>query len=279
MTGGQSGHRAEVRPSPDDRCAECSDAVGHEWVSYRQDPGDPQNVVQHLSAVVHTGPVEPRPERPKRTLRDFRHPEDLGVFFHSWCAPGLKLSEKKQKEIAKLLADLLIAEYRKTSERWARIPDLAGIHGDAPRCRAQVTSVEGRRVFMMTRPEWERFRAHEGKLVEIDLERSPAGSLGEAASAIASLTAEYSVHTERIEVWRYHMKNPATPENVHDYLILENLSRHVNVPMFAERASTQDSPKLRKHLREHVFIVKARPDKGRWEAKARALERIVFLST
>jgi len=53
----------------------------------------------------------------------------------------------------------------------------------------------------------------------------------------------------------------------------------VNVPMFAERASTQDSPKLRKHLREHVFIVKARPDKGRWEAKARALERIVFLST
>jgi hypothetical protein len=92
---------------------------------------------------------------------------------------------------------------------------------------------------MMTRPEWERFRAHEGKLVEIDLERSPAGSLGEAASAIASLTAEYSVHTERIEVWRYHVKNPPTPENVHDYLVLENLSRHVNVPTFAERASTR----------------------------------------
>jgi len=30
--------------------------------------------------------------------------------------------------------------------------------------------------------------------------------------------------------------------------------------MFAERASAQDSPKLRNHLREHVFIVKERPD-------------------
>jgi len=52
----------------------------------------------------------------------------------------------------------------------------------------------------------------------------------------------------------------------------------VNVPMFAERASAQDSPKLRNHLREHVFIVKERPDKGRWEPKARALERIVFMA-
>lgn len=49
--------------------------------------------------------------------------------------------------------------------------------------------------------------------------------------------------------------------------------------MFAERASIQDSPNLRKHLREHVFIVKERPDKGRWEPKAWALERIVFMST
>jgi hypothetical protein len=131
----------------------------------------------------------------------------------------------------------------------------------------------------MTRPEWERFRAHERKLVEIDLERAPAGSLGEAASAVASLAAEYWVHTGRIEVWRFHAKDPPTPENVQDYVVLENLSRHVSVPMFAERASTQDSPKLRKHLREYVFIVKAQPDKGRWEPKARAVERIVFMVT
>jgi hypothetical protein len=132
----------------------------------------------------------------------------------------------------------------------------------------------------MTRPEWERLRAHEGKLVEIEFERVPSGSLEESASVIAGLAAECSVHVERIEVWRYNAKDrPAPFCNVHEYLVLQNLARQLNVPMFAERASTRDSPKLRKHLREHVFIVKDRADKGRWEPKARALEQIVFLST
>jgi hypothetical protein len=65
---------------------------------------------------------------------------------------------------------------------------------------AQVASAQGRRVFTMARPEWERVRAHQGQLVEIDLERTPARSLGEAASAIGSLAAEHSVHSERLEV-------------------------------------------------------------------------------
>ena len=89
-----------------------------------------------------------------------------------------------------------------------------------------------------------------------------------------------SVHAERIEVWRYDAKNQPTPYcNVHEYLVLQSLARQLNVPMFAERASTQDSKELRKYLREHVFIVKERQDQGRWQPKAHALERIVFLST
>ena len=131
----------------------------------------------------------------------------------------------------------------------------------------------------MARAEWERLRAHEGTLVEIDLERAPTGGVAASASVIACLAAEYCVHTERIEVWRYSEKNQPAPYNVQEYLVLENLTRRVNLPMFAERASTQDLPKLRKHLGDHVFIVKERPDKGRWQAKARVLERIVFMAT
>jgi hypothetical protein len=131
----------------------------------------------------------------------------------------------------------------------------------------------------MARPEWERVRAHQGQLVEIDLERAPAGSFGEAASAIASLAAEHSVHSERLEVWPYHASEAPTASNVHEYLVLEDLARRVHVPMFAERVSTEDSPKLRKYLRRHVFVVKALPDRGRWEPKARALARIVCLAT
>jgi hypothetical protein len=53
----QSGSRAEVRPSRDDPCAKCGDAVGGEWVSYRQDAGDSQKVIQHFGGIVRTGPV------------------------------------------------------------------------------------------------------------------------------------------------------------------------------------------------------------------------------
>jgi hypothetical protein len=128
----------------------------------------------------------------------------------------------------------------------------------------------------MTRTDWERLGAHEGKPVEIDVERVPPGGVEAAASAIACLAADYPVHTERIEVCRYNPKYGPTPDSVEDYLVLENLARSVDVRMFAERASMHDSPRLREHLREHVFIVKQQPDKGRWEPKAR-VERLVFL--
>jgi hypothetical protein len=67
--------------------------------------------------------------------------------------------------------------------------------------------------------------AHEGKLVEIDVERVPVGGVETVASTIARSSAGYPVHTERIEVWRYNPKDGPTPDNVEDYLVLENLSR------------------------------------------------------
>jgi hypothetical protein len=93
---------------------------------------------------------------------------------------------------------------------------------------------------------------------------------------IVCLAAGCPIQTARIEVWRYSEQASPSPTNVQRYVVLEDLTRQLNVPMFAERAATQDSPKLRKHLRAHVFIVKAQPDKARWQMKAKALERIVF---
>jgi hypothetical protein len=247
-----------------------------ERVSYRQDPDDPQSVIKDFSGIVLAGPVEPRPDRPKRMTRDFRHPQDLGLFFHPRCTPRVILAGKARDEIAQLLAEILVADYRKRSKRWARIRDVGAIERGGPRCQAHVASVEGRRVFTMTHPEWERLRAQEGKLVEIDLERTPAGSLEQAASVIALLAAECCVHTERIEVWPYHAAESPTALNVQSYFVLESLTRRLNVPMFAERASTKDSPTLRKCLREHVFVVTEQPDKGRWEPKG--LDRIVFMA-
>lgn len=277
-TGGPSAGRAEVRPSPDERCAECGAAVGHEWVSFRPAPGDPQALVKHFSAIVTTGPVDPPPESPRRPVREFRHPDDVGVFFHPGCAPGMKLSKENQDELAKLLARMLIADYRTRSERWAKVRESVRAELEPPRCQAQVASVAGRGVFTLAVAEWERLSANEGKLVEIDLERVPAGGLAESASVIASLAAECPIPAKRIEVWRYGEQDLPTPDKVQEYLVLQSFARDINLAKFAERASTQDSPALRKHLRAHVFIVKEQADKRRWQPKVRTRERIVFIS-
>jgi hypothetical protein len=41
---GGPANRADIRPSPEDGCAECGELVGHEWAFYRQDPGNPQTL-------------------------------------------------------------------------------------------------------------------------------------------------------------------------------------------------------------------------------------------
>jgi hypothetical protein len=184
-----------------------------------------------------------------------------------------------EKEWVEFLAKCLVAEYRKTVLRWYKVWQSLPDGPEPSRCRAEVASVEGRRVFTMTRPEWERFRADEGKLIEIELERTPTGGLAEASSVIAALAADCHVERERIEVWPYDQKEESSPFGLQTYLVLENFVRELNLSKFAERARTQDTAKLRKHLREHVFIVKGKPEETRRRPKPRSLERIVFLKS
>lgn len=205
-----SGTHADVRPSHDDHCAECGQAVGDSWVSYRPDPANLENLIQHFGGIVNAGPAEPPVARPEPRTRDFRYPDDVGVFFHSWCAPRVELPEKLQKESTEILAEALVAHYRRTEERWAKVRLPIPTEDPPPRCHAQVASVDGRRVFTMARAEWGRFRSHEGQLIEIELERTPPGGLAEPASAIAALAAQCHVGTERIEVW--HIPSRSGPD-------------------------------------------------------------------
>jgi hypothetical protein len=186
-----------------------------------------------------------------------------------------------QEELARLLAEALIACYEETVERWAKVRQLPsdGSESAPPRCHADVANVKGRRVFTMARAEWERPREREGELVEMDLTRTRDDGVGEPAAVIACLAAECSVQTGRIEVWPYNKNDQPGLLNLQEYLVLEDLTRRVKLPVFAERASTQDSPKLRKYLRGHVFIVRDRSEKGWREAKAQARERIMFMVT
>jgi hypothetical protein len=188
----------------------------------------------------------------------------------------MKLSKENQDEIAKLLAQMLIADYRKESERWAKVRQSVRAELGPPRCHAQVAGAAGRRVFTLAVAEWERLSANDGKLVEIDLERVPAGSLAESASVIASLAAECPIPAKRIEVWRYGEQAPPTPDRVQEYLVLQSFARDINLAKFAERASIQDPPALRKASASARVPFEGAGDKGRWRPKAR--ERIVFVS-
>jgi len=67
----------DIRPSDQDRCAECGHAVGDEWVLYKQNPENPQNLIKHFRGIIKGGRIEPRPDRLKQATRDFRYPEDL----------------------------------------------------------------------------------------------------------------------------------------------------------------------------------------------------------
>lgn len=144
------------------------------------------DLIKHFGGIVRTGPVEPRPDTAKRSVRDFRYPDDLGVFFHPRCAPKVNLPEKMQQEIAKILAEALVADYQKTLPRWepVRRRFTSGLTAEpatakgstvspVPRFPARVGSFEGRRVFTIARAEWARLTAHAGELVEIDVERVP----------------------------------------------------------------------------------------------------------
>jgi hypothetical protein len=274
-----AGEQNAVRPSPADCCAKCHEAVADEWVSYRRDPGDPRMVRKHFGITVSMGPVEPAEERPKRTTREFHSPGDLDVFFHPWCAPRIELAEAVREEIAELLAHALIAEYQRNAERWARVAQPVAVEPDCPRCQVYIASADGRRIFTMKRAEWAVFRGHEGKIVEIDLHRTRPGGVEQVASVIAGLAAERLVHSERIEVWPYRANHRPEPHSVQDYVIIDDLApRGVNLPKFAARAGSEDSPRLRKFLREHIFIVKERPDRERREPKERATERIIFMA-
>src|SRR5262249_42603161 len=142
---------------------------------------------------------------------------------------------------------------------------------------AQVAFVGGRRLFVMARAEWQQLRSHEGRLVEINLERVERGGVAMAAAAIAALAAGQSVHAERVEVWPYSETEAPSPAKLQNYVVLEDLTQRINVVMFAKHASVTASPQLRKHLREHVFVARQETENGRWEPKTRAVERIVFL--
>jgi hypothetical protein len=232
--------RQEIRPSSRDRCAECGGArLAASGITSGRIPRIRRTCSGTLAGSFSA--AEPPPIRHKRLIRDFDPNTDLGVFFHSWCAPRAKLPEKLQEEFAEVLAKCLVADLEKTILRWAKVWHSLPHGVDPLRCRAHVANAEGWRLFVMTRSEWERLRGVEGKVIEIELARLPGGGVQESSAGIARLAGECSVERARIEVWPYKANERPRIDHIHRYVVFENLGRRVNLPKFAERVSTSDT--------------------------------------
>src|SRR5947209_16801222 len=93
-------HPEVIRPPEHACCPGCGEVVGDQWVSYRQDPNDPEAMLQDFSQLVLwdsrqgqrgaalTGTFKGFSRATQDgSVRAFRDPEDLGVFFHPTCAP------------------------------------------------------------------------------------------------------------------------------------------------------------------------------------------------
>jgi hypothetical protein len=136
--------------------------------------GEPRRIVTMYATSRRALPVprftppdaaQPRSAARHRTaLFCFR---DLGVFFHPWCAPHIPLPEKIQHEVAEILAQAFIAHYEPAIVRWTRVAESIDPKKGPARFHALLTSAYGRRVFTMGRADWDRFRTHDGQLIEI----------------------------------------------------------------------------------------------------------------
>ena len=72
-------------------CAECGHPIWEGWMSFSTDPENPEKLVMKFGGHI-------------RTPRKFRLPEDLGVFFHSSCAP--EVGEKEGVSVPQALSFL-----------------------------------------------------------------------------------------------------------------------------------------------------------------------------
>ena len=95
-------------------------------MSNRPGGDDPSTLVRHFGGVVKAGPVEPRPDRPKRRSETF-----------------VELPTALQEKLAKLLAEALIADYQNRLKRWAKVQPVISPDFEIPRWRVHLGALKG----------------------------------------------------------------------------------------------------------------------------------------
>jgi hypothetical protein len=101
-----------------------------------------------------------------------------------------------------------------------------------------------------------------GRPVEINVKQTPLGRV--APQAVAAIVGPHVRGASRIEIYRYDVKDAATPINKDTYLVIEDTAGWWNLPAIVASASTEDNANLRAYLKNYVFLVKEAPGPDHW---------------
>ncbi|MBD3327911.1 hypothetical protein GF340_01255 [Candidatus Peregrinibacteria bacterium] len=138
------------------------------------------------------------------------------------------------------------------------MPNLAG---KAPRLCAYLEHLENRPLLIMRRSEWNDLELKRGKMVEIDLRRTPLKGYPNVEAAIAERTKSGEVY---IKVYRIDENDAPKIINEDIYAVWEFVPKYYNLPQIVTEASTEINPNLTSFLEECIFLIKQKPGPNHW---------------
>jgi hypothetical protein len=135
---------------------------------------------------------------------------------------------------------------------------------DAPRFRCLWSKLEGTRVFVMKRDDWNAATGTLEEPIGLDIETTPVAAVARDASVVAAVAHKFSGPTAHVSIYRNDPADDPTPINKDDYTVWTNLAEHSRLTEMIAAASTCDNDNFRSFCRDHVFLVKLSPGEDHW---------------
>ncbi len=137
---------------------------------------------------------------------------------------------------------------------------------NAPRFHAYWQRLEGKRIFIMKKRDWESLNVSEETAVNLRLEQAqylPISQIFHANKFIAGTVTPTSKRFS-IKIFRNDPKDIPTPINVDTYTVWIGLPTHFDIPKMIMSAATSDNGNFEIYATDHVFFVKEDPGNDHW---------------
>ncbi len=141
------------------------------------------------------------------------------------------------------------------------------IKPNAPRFHAYWENVEGKRVLIMKRRDWESLNFSKTTTVALHLEKAKSLPINQIFQENRFIVGTVTPTDEkfRIKIYREDPKDNPTPVNVDTYNVWVGLPQtYFDVPKMILSAATSDNSNFEFYASDHVFFVKEEPGNDHW---------------